>query len=110
MNFFQLGVPSVAVLFATNILVGALAFACSSTTTSYVDEPEEPGVSDAGFDSQPSPDSGLGVLTFMPEESFSGFDGTHAFKVPVAVYDSADDLQVTATDPSAAEIVPTKLT
>jgi hypothetical protein len=84
-------------------------FACSETTTSYIDEPDEPAV-DGGFDSQPSPESGLGVLTFMPESSYSGFDGTHAFTVPVAVYDSGEDLEVTASDPSAAEIVPKKLT
>ncbi len=86
-------------------------FACSSTQTTYVDEPdEEPGVKDAGFDTKPSAESGLGILTFMPERSYSGFDGTHDFVVPVAVYDSGDDLKVTASDPSAVEIVPKKLT
>ena len=86
-------------------------FACSSTQTTYVDEPDdEPGVKDAGFDSKPSTDSGLGILTFMPETSYSGHDGTHDFIVPVAVYDSGDDLTVTADDPSAAEVVPKQLT
>lgn len=83
-------------------------FACSSTKTSYVDEPDDP-LTDGGFNSQPRPDSGLGILSFMPDDSFSGFDGEHTFKVPVAVYDSSDDLVVTASDPSAAEIVPKKL-
>lgn len=95
------------------VFVAAYAgvFACSSTQTSYVDEPEEePGVKDAGFDTKPSAETGLGILTFMPEKSYSGFDGTHAFIVPVAVYDSDDDLKVTASDPSAVEIVPKKLT
>src|SRR5690606_16764051 len=64
---------------------------------------------DGGFVTKPSPDSGLGILSFMPSESFSGFDGEHTFKVPVAVYDSADDLEVTATDSSAADIVATQL-
>jgi len=86
-------------------------FACSSTQTTYVDEPEdEPGVKDAGFDTRPSPDSGLGILAFMPEKSYSGFDGTHDFIVPLAVYDSGDDLKVTVSDPSAAEIAPKQLT
>lgn len=88
----------------------AFFFACSPATTSYVDEPEQPVIKDGGTDARRAPDSGLGVLTFRPEESFSGFDGQHTFKVPVAVYDSTDDLEVAATDPSAAEIVPKKLT
>ena len=99
---------------AGSVFLAAYAgvFACSSTQTTYVDEPEDeqPGVKDAGFDTKPSGDTGLGILTFMPEKSYSGFDGTHAFVVPVAVYDSGDDLQVTADDPSAVEIVPKKLT
>jgi hypothetical protein len=94
--------------------VGVLAwialFACTSTKTTYVDEPiPESEAKDAGFDSRPSLDSGLGQLTFMPEKSFSGFDGMHVFKVPIAVYDAADDLEVTATKPSAVTISPTKL-
>lgn len=68
-----------------------------------------PDPKDAGYDSQPSLDSGLGVLSFSPEQSYSGFDGVHTFKVPVAVYDAADDLKVTAADPSAATIAPVKL-
>ncbi|MBN9160511.1 MAG: hypothetical protein BGO98_02445 [Myxococcales bacterium 68-20] len=80
-------------------------FACSSTETSFVEE-DEPVATDAGFDTKPSAESGLGVLTFMPETSYSGHDGTHTFTVPVAVYDSADDLKVTADDPAAAEVVP----
>jgi hypothetical protein len=68
-----------------------------------------PDPKDAGYDSQPSLDSGLGVLSFSPDTSYSGFDGMHAFKVPIAVYDAGDDLKVTATDPSAATIAPVKL-
>ncbi len=94
------------------VFVAAYAgvFACSSTKTTYIDEPEEPGVKDAGFDTKPSSGSGLGLLTFMPDTSYSGFDGTHTFIVPVAVYDSGDDLKVTASDPSAVEITPKQLT
>jgi hypothetical protein len=96
---------------ATMVFAAAYAgvFACSSTETKYVDEPEGPGGKDAGFDSQPSAESGLGILTFMPERSFSGFDGTHTFTIPVAVYDSSDDLEITADDPAAVDIVPKKL-
>ncbi len=78
--------------------------------------PHEVRASDAGFqrdgsvyDSAPSPDSGLGVLRFSPTQAFSGYDGSHAFKVPVAVYDAASDLRVTVADPSAATIAPTTL-
>ncbi|HVH41497.1 MAG TPA: hypothetical protein VM925_04110 [Labilithrix sp.] len=88
------------------LAASAGVFACSKEEARYVDEP---GTVDASFDSKPSPDSGLGVLSFMPQASFSGFDGTHTFTVPIAVYDSADDLQVTATDPAAADIVSKKL-
>jgi hypothetical protein len=46
----------------------------------------------------------------MPANSYSGFDGTHTFKVPLAVYDSGDDLEVTSPTPSAVDIAPKKLT
>ena len=64
---------------------------------------------DGGFDSTPSPESGLGVLSFSPEEAYSGHDGVHAFEVPIAVYDAAGDLKVTPDDPSAVTITPVKL-
>lgn len=81
------------------------ATACSSDDAAYVEEP----VADASFDTRPTADSGLGILAFRPHEAFSGYDGTHTFVVPLAVYDSGDDLVVTAADPSAAEIAPKKL-
>lgn len=95
---------------AAIVFVAAYAgvFACSTTQTTYIDEDDEESV-DAGFDSKPSADSGLGVLTFMPRSSYSGFDGTHTYIVPLAVYDSGDDLEVTSSDPSAVEIVPKTL-
>jgi hypothetical protein len=46
----------------------------------------------------------------MPFASFSGYDGTHSFKVPVAVYGGGSDLAVTASDPSAVDITKVKLT
>ncbi|HEY8073249.1 MAG TPA: hypothetical protein VIF62_04050 [Labilithrix sp.] len=61
------------------------------------------------YDSTPSSDSGLGELRFQPSQSFSGYDGAHAFTVPVAVYDYGSDLKLTADDPSAVAIKPAKL-
>lgn len=84
----------------------AYVVACSKDEAKYVEE-EVP--TDAGFDSKPSPDSGLGILTFMPKQAYSGHDGTNTFTVPVAVYDSGDDLVVAAADPSAADVIPKKL-
>lgn len=96
-------------------LAGALA-ACSSDPEPVDPGGEGGGTRDAGFtrdgstyDSSPSPDSGLGELRFQPEITYSGFDGTHTFLVPIAVYDSADDLEVAAADPSAVTITPKKL-
>jgi hypothetical protein len=90
-----------------------LAFvACSHTHTEYVDVPIDGGSADAvdaGFDSSVSGDSGLGILAFRPNVVYSGYDGTHTFQVPLAVYDAADDLTVTASDPTLADITPKKL-
>src|SRR4051812_1896280 len=88
-------------------LLIAYGVACSKDEARYVEE--DVPMTDAGFDTMPSPDSGLGILTFMPTQSYCGHDGTHTFIVPVAVYDSGEDLALTATDTSAAEIVPKKL-
>lgn len=96
----------------------SLLVACSSTTTKLVED-DTPGSADGDvtnyqrdgstYDSAPEPDSGLGLLRFQPTKSYSGWDGTHTFQIPVAVYDSASDLKVTADDPASVEIVPTKL-
>ena len=93
-------------------LAGAVgSFACSEDPPAFPPDEEEDGgkgtTKDSGFDSKPPEDSGLG-LGFLPDESFSGFDGVHTFKAPIAVYDSDSDLQVTA-DPSALELKPVKL-
>jgi hypothetical protein len=61
------------------------------------------------YDSEPSPESGLGQLRFHPSTAYSGYDGTHTFIVPIAVYDAAEDLEVVATDQAAATITPKKL-
>lgn len=89
----------------------AALLACSSEPKYIeVDEETDAGTRDgAAYDSAPPADSGLGVLRFQPSMAYSGFDGTHEFTVPVAVYDSASDLTVTADDPSAATITPKQL-
>src|SRR3954447_25074817 len=91
----------------------AAAAACSSQTTTNDDDTASGIDKDAGYtregstyDSTPSPDSGLGELRFQPSNSYSGYDGSHKFVVPVAVYDSAADLKVTA---DGAMVTPTKL-
>lgn len=101
------------VLVAVVAAAAAASVACSSDpqyVEVYEDE-EDPGkgASDGGFDSTPSLDSGFGFVSFLPERSFSGFDGTHTYTVPLAVYDSSDDLTVTATDPASCTVVPAKL-
>ncbi len=98
-------------------LAALLLLGCSSAPSAGPNDddgssgstPRAPDPKDAGYDSQPSLDSGLGVLSFSPEQAYSGFDGVHTYKVPVAVYDAADDLKVTATDPSSVAIAPVKL-
>ena len=88
-------------------VLGAAAVACSSTKTTYVDDPIP--VADAGGDSAVASDAGFGVLSFRPATAFSGFDGTHTFQVPVAVYNAGADVTVTADDASAADVTPASL-
>jgi hypothetical protein len=85
------------------------AAACTHTRTEYIDVPDQApggvaGITDAGFDSQPPADSGLGILAFRPNTLYSGYDGAHTFQVPLAVYDSSDDLQVSLDEPSLADV------
>ncbi len=104
---------ALAMLSALAGLAGAAA--CSPETNATVKKP----ASDAGDDDErdtsdpsttkPNPDSGLGELLVRPARLYSGFDGTHTFTVPVAVYDSVADLTLTADDPSAVEIKPKEL-
>jgi mono/diheme cytochrome c family protein len=106
--------------FATTCALGLCALvACSSAATN-------PGASDGSsggadkdasnftrdgsvYDSSPSPESGLGELLFRPDNVYTGTDGTHTFKVPVAVYDSDSDLTVTASDSSGLTLAKTTL-
>jgi len=101
----------------TSLLVTAL-LACSSAPEPPLG-PRDPGRredTDAGpqrdgstYDSSVSPESGLGELLFRPDRVYTGTDGTRAFRVPVAVYDSAEDLTVTASDASGVALTNTTL-
>lgn len=98
-------------LFAFVIAAGVAA-ACSSSNTATEDpsgDDDDDTTGDAS--STPPADSGLSVLHLSPSREFSGFDGTHTFKVPIAVYGAKDpaNVSVTADDPSSATITPTKL-
>ena len=100
-----------------SIIVGsaAVVFACSSTPAATGDDDDDQGdASDftrdgSTYDSTPNPDSALGVLRFSPDKSYSGFDGTHGFKVPIAVYDGASDLKVSLDDAAEGTLTPVKL-
>ena len=98
----------------TALLVTAL-LACSSSSEQPLGPRRDD--TDAGlqrdgstYDSSVSPESGLGELLFRPEQVYTGTDGTRVFRVPVAVYDSADDLTVTASDASGVALTKTTLT
>ncbi len=49
-------------------------------------------------------------LQVMPFASYSGFDGKHPFKVPIAVYGADADVTLTASDPASVNITKVKLT
>lgn len=105
-----------ALLGASGALLLTALLACSSTPEQPLDDRTDEET-DAGpqrdgstYDSKVSPESGLGELLFRPDKIFTGTDGTHTFRVPLAVYDSADDLTVTASDPSGVTVAKTTLT
>jgi hypothetical protein len=105
---------SLALLTLSLIAAGALAAACSASlaspgTSKAKSSDGGPSETDEPEPVTPSADSGLGELLIRPSRLYSGFDGTHTFTVPVAVYDSAADLTLTADDPSAVDIVPKQL-
>jgi hypothetical protein len=82
----------------------SVAAACTHEVTKEVDDPSADDDDDDDTTSKPPDDSGLGVLTFRPSTMYSGFDGTHAFKVPFAVYDYDDDVKVTASPAGAVTL------
>jgi hypothetical protein len=104
---------TLALLTFSLVVAGAFAAACSASSASPSVKPkpndDDPSEPDKPEPVTPSADSGLGELLIRPSRLYSGFDGTHTFTVPVAVYDSAADLTLTADDPAAVDIVPKQL-
>nr|AYC79504.1 hypothetical protein [uncultured bacterium] len=44
------------------------------------------------------------TLHVLPNDTYSGFDGAHAFRVPVAVYGGGSDVKLVASDPAMVDI------
>jgi hypothetical protein len=89
-------------------MLGGLA--CKEDPPPFPADDEDSGTNggtDGGLDSKPPEDSSF-KFEFRPLKSYAGYDGTHTFKAPVAVYDSEPDLKVTG-DTSAVTIEPVKL-
>jgi mono/diheme cytochrome c family protein len=97
-TFLSLAIPS------------ALAIACSSaaTPTDYGPAPTPSETSNANADAGADVIPTFPSLHVLPAQTHSGFDGTHAFKVPVAVY-GGSGVKLVASDPSMVDIAPTKL-
>lgn len=87
---------SLSVLLPIAGIVFGLVIACTHEATKLVDDPAGDD-DDDDASSLPPTDSGLGLLSFKPSDIYSGFDGTHTFKVPFAIYDYGDDVTVTAS-------------
>lgn len=92
----------------------AAAAACSSSGDGGASSSSSGGTSkDGGSSGAPKDadvgDGGVGNvtdLTVLPDRAYTGFDGTHAYQLPVSVAGSASDLTLTASDPSAVDIKP----
>ena len=84
--------------------VASAAMACSSASTpdapATMDPPGSAGA--AGDSGSPAPAHAV-ALTILPGSVFSGFDGTHAYQVPVSVY-GAKGVTLVASDPSKATV------
>lgn len=96
-----------------------LLAACSAASAETTDPADETGGEDAEdgaatkgtASAKPPADSESSVLHFSPAREFSGFDGVHPFKVPIAVYGAKDaDVSVTPDDPGSATVSRVKLT
>ncbi|MFO0674961.1 MAG: cytochrome c [Polyangiaceae bacterium] len=99
-------------VFATGLALSATGCtkASGTTTDGGDDEPldeEDAGarVNDGGAVASDAPVGTDVPLQLYPPVAYTGFDGTHAFQVPVVVYGSATAL-VRASDPSAVDVVP----
>jgi mono/diheme cytochrome c family protein len=96
----------IALALALGTVAVSAAAGCSSSSTS------SPKPSDAGSSGNFDLDGFSGIdaaeidLLILPNESFTGFDGLHTFKVPVSVYRADTDLKVTLSDSSVADLRP----
>ena len=95
----------------TLVLALATLAACSSAPSDQpADDGAPQGKADAGITTPPTGPVATEVrLQFQPGKGFSGFDGTHAYTFPIAVYGAKDTPTLAASDPSMADIVPAKL-
>ncbi len=89
----------------------SLLASCSSSATGSADAgtvlPTDAGVvNDTG--TTPVPDA-TPELQIRPALTFTGVDGTHTFRVPVAVYGAGRDLKLVPSDPSLATLEPASL-
>jgi mono/diheme cytochrome c family protein len=59
------------------------------------------------LDAFPGIDAADIELVVQPAQSYSGFDGTHTFQVPIAVYQhDPNDLTISVSDPSLVDVIP----
>jgi mono/diheme cytochrome c family protein len=59
------------------------------------------------LDAFPDIDAANVELLVQPTQSYSGFDGTHTFQVPIAVYQyDPKDLTIAVSDPSLVDVIP----
>lgn len=101
------------------VVLSLVVAACSSTAVraSAVDPEQDeaeqaeadPAAAHTVFDSSVPANAGLGILQLLPSRAYSGFDGVHGFEVPLGVYGGGEDVTLTADDPDAAVVTPTKL-
>ncbi|HWL88447.1 MAG TPA: hypothetical protein VNO21_21740 [Polyangiaceae bacterium] len=89
------------------VAAAMLACACSSS------DPSQSGSDGLGKDGDAgtAPDTSGSVPDFLvkPSAVYSGYDGTHTFRIPIAVYGAGSDLNVTLADPSAVSVEPAAL-
>jgi hypothetical protein len=97
---------------------GSLACACSAAPPPA--RPVDATPTDAGTqtldvdsgrglepDAFPEIEAGNLELGMLPRASFSGFDGVHTYRVPIAVYQyDPKDVKISISDPALADIVP----
>lgn len=91
------------------VALALCAAACSSPDGRPLEPTPAPTGTSTGSPAPTGPANDPQVqLQIMPGATHSGFDGTHTFRVPVAVYGSPD-ATLGASDPSVASIAPATL-